>query len=133
MAYNLGFSGILGWAADFYDTSRNQDPWTDVSYFNAGRAFNGDVLWFYPGRGVGLPGSIVPSIQAKWLRDGIEDYEYLRLLHQSGLNLRVGTLRLHSGQALAEEMARSFRDWQKDPAQLEAARKGIGEILDQKR
>jgi len=125
LAHNLGFSGILGWAADFYDTSRGQDPWTDVRYFNAGRAFNGDGLWFYPGRDVGLPGSIVPSLRAKWLRDGIEDYEYLRLLRERGLNLRVGTV--------AEEMARSFRNWQKDPAQLEAARKRIGAVLDRSR
>ena len=125
LAYNLGFSGILGWAADFYDTSRGQDPWTDVRYFNAGRAFNGDGLWFYPGQDVGLPGRIVPSIRAKWLRDGIEDYEYLRLLRDRGLNIRVGTV--------AEEMARSFRDWQKDPAQLEAARRSIGEVLHQGR
>jgi hypothetical protein len=125
LAHNLGFSGILGWAADFYDTRRGQDPWTDVRYFNAGRAFNGEGLWFYPGREVGLPGSIVPSIRAKWLRDGIEDYEYLRLLHQRGLDQRVGSL--------AAQMARSFRDWQRDPAQLEAARKRIGEVLHQSR
>lgn len=125
LAYNLGFSGILGWAADFYDTSRGQDPWTDVRYLNAGRAFNGDGLWFYPGRDVGLPGGIVPSLRAKWLRDGIEDYEYLSLLRARGLNLRVGTV--------AEEMARSFRDWQKDPAVLERARQRIGEVLGQNR
>lgn len=124
-AYNLGFSGILGWAADFYDTGRGQDPWTDVRYFNAGRAYNGDGLWFYPGREVGLPGSIVPSIRAKWLRDGIEDYEYLKLLRERGLSLRVGTV--------AEEMARSMRDWQRDPAQLESARRRIGEALHQGR
>ncbi len=125
LAHNLGFSGILGWAADFYDPRRGQDPWTDVRYFNAGRAFNGEGLWFYPGREVGLPGSMVPSIRAKWLRDGIEDYEYLRLLHQRGLDQRVGSL--------AVQMARSFRDWQRNPAELEAARKRIGEVLHQGR
>ncbi|RIH87927.1 hypothetical protein Mlute_00801 [Meiothermus luteus] len=125
LAYNLGFSGILGWAADHYDPDRGQDPWTDVRYFNAGRVYNGDGLWFYPGHVVGWPDRVVPSIRAKWLRDGVEDYEYLRLLRERGLSLRL--------DGLEQAMARSMRDWQKDPATLEAVRRRMGEVLSQGR
>ncbi|RDI95892.1 DUF4091 domain-containing protein [Meiothermus sp. QL-1] len=125
LAYNLGFSGILAWAADYYDLDRGQDPWTDVRYFDAGKVYNGDGLWFYPGQAVGWPDRVVPSIRAKWVRDGVEDYEYLRLLRERGLHLRLGTA--------AEEMARSMRDWAKDPAQLEAVRRRMGELLSQPR
>ncbi|MDX2006684.1 MAG: DUF4091 domain-containing protein [Meiothermus sp.] len=123
LLYNLGLTGFFGWAADYYDASwqRRQDPWTDVRYFNANRAFNGDGLWFYPGDAVGMPTSLVPSLRVKWLRDGIEDYEYLRLIRERGLSIRLGTA--------AEELARSMADWEKNPARLEAVRRQMGELL----
>jgi hypothetical protein len=65
------------------------DPWNNIFYFTG----NGDGTFFYPGRPntIGGTGDIpIPSIRLKLLREGIEDFEYLKLVeakkNQAGLN-----------------------------------------------
>lgn len=59
------------------------DPWKDTFAFGG----NGDGTFFYPGTPARLgKGRHAPvsSLRLKHLRDGLEDYEYLRLLTQRG-------------------------------------------------
>jgi hypothetical protein len=65
------------------------DPWNKIFYFTG----NGDGTFFYPGRPstIGGTGDIpIPSMRIKMLREGIEDFEYLKLVeakkNQQGLN-----------------------------------------------
>lgn len=57
------------------------DPWKDTFAFGG----NGDGTFFYPGKpdrlGTHAP---VSSLRLKHVRDGLEDYEYLRLLTKRG-------------------------------------------------
>jgi hypothetical protein len=58
------------------------DPWNRIYYFTG----NGDGTFFYPGRPDRIGGTShipIPSIRVKMLREGIEDFEYLKLVETS--------------------------------------------------
>ncbi|MCP3103180.1 DUF4091 domain-containing protein [Myxococcus sp. K15C18031901] len=82
LAFGNGVEGELYFDTVFaYNTKR--DPWTDLFEFGG----NGDGTLFYPGTPARLGQSghhPVPSLRLKNIRDGLEDYEYLRLLAQLG-------------------------------------------------
>jgi hypothetical protein len=69
---------------------------------------------------VGVKG-VVASMRLKWLRDGVEDYDY------------VETLKEHGKPDLAMEIARSvgpdWTNWIRDPNAIEAARMKLGEAI----
>lgn len=94
--------GFLAWAsvAAFQDTSR--DPWINQYSVEAGSGGNGDGNFFYPGRAaltgtypshravIGGPDHIpVASIRMKIMREGIEDYELLKLVDDAGASAFV--------------------------------------------
>ncbi len=60
------------------------DPWQGAWRFHG----NGDGTLFYPGLPARIGGTLeipVESLRLKYLRDGMEDYEYLRLARSLGL------------------------------------------------
>lgn len=83
---------IMGWQTYRYDLSGelyfdvnyaygNSDPWVTQLHFGG----NGDGNLYYPGRPDKIGGTAhipIESIRLKQIRDGLEDYEYLRLLEQ---------------------------------------------------
>lgn len=85
---------IMSWMTFFYDIHgelyfsaiyayEEQDPWTDQFFFGG----NGDGTLFYPGRPDIIGGTShipVASIRLKMIREGMEDYEYMRLLELLG-------------------------------------------------
>jgi hypothetical protein len=70
----------------YYDTTyafTKGDPWANQYYFGG----NGDGTLFYPGTPAKIGGtSNVPigSLRMKMIREGMEDYEYFKLLHDAG-------------------------------------------------
>jgi hypothetical protein len=86
--------GILYWAMNFWSETPN--PWLDAVTFisgfvcSDGYVLNGEGSVFYPGdftkRYTGQPNveGPVSSIRFELLREGIEDYEYLWMLKNSG-------------------------------------------------
>lgn len=82
LAFASGVDGELYFDTVFaYNTKK--DPWKDLLEFGG----NGDGTLFYPG----TPGRLgdsghhpVQSLRLKHLRDGLEDFEYLRLLSELG-------------------------------------------------
>ena len=81
LAFLSGVDGELYFDTVFaYNT---KDPWQDVFEFGG----NGDGTLFYPGTPA-RPGfsrhQPVVSLRLKHIRDGLEDYEYLRLLESLG-------------------------------------------------
>jgi hypothetical protein len=101
--------------------ARGLDPWVD-QYLYGG---NGDGTLFYPGRRARIGGASdipIESIRLKLIREGLEDYEYLRLYAEV------------AGQAAAEELAatiapKTYR-WEHDGARLLAARHRMAEAID---
>ncbi len=81
LAFREGVDGEL-----YFDTVyayNAQDPWQSVWAFGG----NGDGTLFYPGTPAKLDGAAhqpVESLRLKAIRDGLEDYEYLRLLSACG-------------------------------------------------
>jgi len=113
---SLGLTGLLYWRVDNW----SRDPWNDVYAYPA---YPGEGLLVYPGRQVGVPG-VVASMRLKYLRDGVDDYDYLALLKQRGL----GDWAL----GVAREVGADWTRWTRDPEALEAARRRLGERLSAK-
>ena len=70
----------------------------------------------YPGVDAGVQG-LVASIRLKEIREGLEDYEYLRLLAE--LRGRA------AAERVVKRIARSWQDWDTEPRHLLEARTEI--------
>lgn len=118
LSQSMGFTGLLYWRIDLW----TERPWQDVqTYFNGRDYLPGDGMIVYPGEAAGVNG-FVPSIRLKWLREGVEDYEYVALLKAAG--------RGDWAMEVARGVAADWSHWTKDPAALERARQTLGEALD---
>ena len=115
---SLGLTGLLYWAVDYWE----EDPWQSLNYLHEGENFPGEGTLVYPGEGIGIDG-IVPSMRLKWIRDGVEDYEYIEILKNLG------------EEDWALEMSRSvgadWKHWTRKPQKLETARIKLGEKIEQ--
>ncbi len=117
LAFRAGVAGEL-----YYDMLQTwgRDPWTDVRAF----AGNGDGTLLYPGRPERLGGTHpfpVESIRLKQIRDGLQDLELLRLAASAGQRALAGRL--------AAALARSPREWERDPAPYLNARRELAEAV----
>jgi hypothetical protein len=115
---SLGLTGLLYWRVDYWGI----DPWNNVETIRVDNLpFPGEGMLLYPGAPVGIKG-VVPSMRLKWLRDGVDDYDYIELLKKAGK------------PELAMELSRSigpdWRNWSRDPRKLESVRRRIGEELE---
>jgi hypothetical protein len=124
MAWRYRMKGILYWGGMCY-WSQAEDPWTDAYTYGRqkgkkGLVYNGEGTLVYPARAVGYDG-IAPSLRLKALRDSIEDYEYLAILEKAGL--------ADKAQEIVLSVAKSFFDWDKDPAACQKARAKLAELI----
>ncbi len=115
LAFSSGVDGELYFDTVFaYNTKK--DPWTDVFEFGG----NGDGTLFYPG----TPARVGPSghqpvltLRLKHIRDGLEDYEYLRLLAELGDGAFA--------RKAARRLARTGWDINADAGEWEAVREEV--------
>ncbi len=84
--------------------------------------YPGEGMLVYPGQPVGVKG-VVASMRLKWLRDGVEDYDYVQILKDLGKS------------DLAMQVSRSvgsdWTNWTRDSNAIEAARLKLGDTIDQ--
>jgi hypothetical protein len=114
MSQSLHLTGLLYWQVDRW----TGDPWTNVqTYSTEGYEFPGEGMLVYPGQHVGVTG-VVPSMRLKWLRDGVEDYEYMQILKRHGC--------VEFAMKAARNVAASWSRWTQDPALLEGERRQLG-------
>jgi len=119
ISQSLNLTGLLYWRVDQWPS----DPWNNVNNTGTYSSANypGEGMLVYPGEPVGIKG-VVASMRLKWLRDGVEDYDYVEILKELGK------------PDLAMEIARSIGpdwiNWTRDPSALEAARRRLGEAID---
>ncbi|RCJ24484.1 hypothetical protein A6S26_18080 [Nostoc sp. ATCC 43529] len=119
ISQSLGLTGILYWRVDLW----TKDPWKDVqTYFQKKykHYFPGEGMLFYPGKQVGTKG-VVPSMRLKWLREGVEDYEYLEIL--KNLDRQQWAL------SLARRVGLDWKHWTRDTNLLESVRRQLGEEI----
>lgn len=111
---SLGMTGLLYWRADYWTS----DPWNNVAGYSA--SYPAEGLLVYPGQQVGISG-VAPSMRLKYLRDGVDDYDYIQLLKQRG----QGDWAL----SIARTIGPDWSNWTRDANALEAARRQLGEKL----
>jgi len=95
---------IMSWMTFFYDIHGElyystiyayemENPWEKQFYFGG----NGDGTLFYPGRPDKIGGTThipISSIRLKMIREGLEDYEYMKILEKAGFrNLAVAKIK----------------------------------------
>lgn len=125
LPYRHRLTGLLYWRADYEKAGVN--PWTNADAY--GTSYPGEAQWILPLRN-GQPSTdyadctdYAPTIRLKWLRDGVDIYDYLSLLKDRGQKSFADTV--------TATVATSFSAWSKDPAAIEAARRKLGAKLNQ--
>ena len=109
-----GFTGLLYWRVDLW----SEDPW---SSFGSENYYPGDGMLVYPGDPVGIYNGVVPSVRLKYLRESVEDYEYIEILKSLGdEEFAMNTIRL---------LARDWKDWSRDEEALMRYRKTLGDRI----
>jgi CARDB protein/glycosyl hydrolase family 123/F5/8 type C domain-containing protein len=115
--WSNGVTGLLYWSTVYWLESA--DPWTDPTTYGPQV---GEGALIYPGKDVGYDGPIA-SIRLKAIRDGIDDYEYLKIL--TGLGDRA------TAADTAGKVGRTFTDWTRNPDDVLANRDRLGERINQ--
>lgn len=120
-----GITGLTYWDTLF--ASPGVDVWENAGSFHhpSGGVYNGDGSYIYPAtqkrHGANMP---VASIRLKWLREMAEDYDYLMLAKDLGLEKEA--------LALGESFARGFGDWDDNMSRLYEARRQLAELITKK-
>jgi Domain of unknown function (DUF4091) len=118
ISQSLGLTGILYWRVDLWSRA----PWDDMHGFSIdGNFYPGEGMLVYPARQVS-EGSVLPSMRLKWIREGVDDYEYIAILKRLG----------RGGWALdrARRVGADWRNWTRDPAVLESVRHEFGDEIE---
>jgi hypothetical protein len=115
-----GVRGLLYWAVNSWAGARG-DPWVRIQNLGPDHSFPpGEGMLVYPGGKVGLSG-FAPSMRLKWIRDSVEDFEYVEILKQLG--------REDWALATVRAVAPDWNSWTRDPVALEAARRKLGQEI----
>ncbi len=121
-----GITGLCYWST--LHVEPGVDVWQDAGTFHSlttKDVYNGDGSFIYPAtrkrHGRHMP---VASIRLKWLREMADDYDYLMLARDLGLEKEA--------MAQASSFARGFGDWNDDVSKLYAARREIAALITKK-
>jgi len=98
------------------------DPWNNLDNAGGGYHFNGEDILVYPGAQVGLTGVVVPSMRLKYLRDGVNDFDYIQMLKNQGQGAWA--------MGLVNTVVTDWATWSHDPALLESVRQQLSAKLD---
>lgn len=126
MAWVMPRHQITGFT--YWDTlyaAKGVDVWTSSDSFHAGDSdavYHGDGSFIYPAtkkrHGRDMP---VASMRLKWLREMADDYDYLMLARDLGLE--------KTAMEHAATFARGFGDWKDDMTALYAARRAVAALI----
>lgn len=112
--------GLLYWSTNWWikDTG-TADPWTDMATVkDIDPDLYGDGSLFYPG-----PEGPLPSFRLECIRDGIEDYEYLKMAEERlGRDFVNDTIR---------QVTTSLTEYDTDEEHFEEVRIRLGQALEQ--
>jgi hypothetical protein len=118
IGFQYGITGLLQWnTANWGSVS---DPWTNpATYVLDGQVYNGDGVFFYPGKNIGYDGPIA-SLRLKAFRDAVDDYDYLTLMTAQDPN---------AATAISQMVGTAFTNWAQDATAVTRARGEIGQRL----
>ena len=83
--------------------------------------YPGEGMLVYPGQQVGVSG-VVASMRLKWLRDGVEDYDYVQVLKELGKS--------DEAMQVARSVGSDWTNWTRNAGAVESARMKLGETID---
>lgn len=111
---SMGLTGLLYWSVNSWAVNPTKDPWNNFVYVENGHATPPGEGWLvYPG-----DNGFVPSLRLKWIRKGIEDYEYVEMLKK-----------LHRGDwalGVIKNVAADWTHWSQSPDAVESVRRQLG-------
>jgi hypothetical protein len=116
ISWRLGITGLLYWSTTNWAST--EDVWTNPLTYD--RQYNMEGSLLYPGADAGVRG-FVASIRLKEIREGLEDYEYLKILAQRRNRA--------AADALARKIARAWHSWDTDSRHLLEARAEIARSI----
>lgn len=113
----LGLSGVLYWRVDLWTHA----PWTDVYGFGIeSNSYPGEGMLIYP-VGLGLGHTAIPSLRLKWIRMGVNDYEYVAILTRMG--------KRDWAMAHIRRVASDWGNWTEDERAVESVRRELGDEI----
>ena len=117
---SLNLTGLLYWRIDRWTS----DPWNNVNNTGAFSSANypGEGMLVYPGQQVGVKG-VVASMRLKWLRDGVQDYEYIQILKNLG--------KTDLAMQIARSVGPDWTNWTRDAGAIDSARQQLGQAINQ--
>jgi hypothetical protein len=120
ISQSLDLTGMLYWRVDRWP----HDAWNNVNNSGTFSSSNypGEGMLVYPGEPVGVKG-VVASMRLKWLRDGVEDYDYVQILKGLG----KGDLAMQISRSVGPD----WTNWTRDPGAILAARQKLAEAIEQ--
>jgi len=119
--YVMQVQGLLYWSTTYWNPNITSDPWEDIATVkDISPVIYGDGSLMYPGKQVGVDGP-VSSVRLELIREGAQDYEYLRLLEAK--RGRAAVLAI-IGKAVTD-----LTNYTRSPVRLEAARRRLAEAI----
>jgi hypothetical protein len=114
-----GITGLLYWETTYWEES--DDPWTKASSIY--HRYVGDGQLLYPGTvaTVGFDGPVA-SMRLKWIREGMDDYDYIAILKSLGQEKFL--------ERRAGKVAASWADWTADGKLLLTVRNRMGRRIE---
>lgn len=116
-------TGLLYWTtAGWYD---DNGPWLVPGFYHydsddgvhyVARIYNGGGMLFYPGNDAGFNGPVT-SIRMKNIREGLEDYEYFKILDDNGEGAFV--------KEMIDSVCAEWWNYTKDPEALMRVRENL--------
>jgi len=115
ISWHYDIKGFLYWSSVYWGPY--EDVWSKPFFRDA---YWGEGMLVYPGKEAGISGPVT-SIRLKLIREAMEDFEYMTLAAKQGHKAKVDTI--------VDGLARSFTDWEKDPAAYVKAREAVAKLI----
>jgi hypothetical protein len=117
LAQSMDLAGILYWRVELW----TDHPFEDLRGYSIERHFYpGEGMLVYPapaGRG-----EAIPSMRLKWIRQGVQDYEYVAILKRLG--------REQWAMKRTRRIADNWQRWTHDPVLLDEVREQMGDEIE---
>ena len=135
LSQSLGLTGMNYWAVSNWNSEA--DAW--ISALSSGNTspgdyFPGEGILVYPGELAGLQSTkayqgVAPSMRLKYLRDGVQDYEYIRALKSRACGQATFVRKVMVSLSSSRNNDPNWHDWTMNEAALESARLTLGRKL----
>ncbi|MBP5311949.1 MAG: DUF4091 domain-containing protein [Clostridia bacterium] len=121
-AEQYGVNGFLYWSSNYWE--QISDPWQDANTVKWLSSYvYGDGSLLYSGKQVGTDGPC-SSLRLEAVRDGIDDYELIRIAEEAGV-------REKQIRSILNKVARSITDYSTNDLDIYNARKELGRLIEE--